>query len=85
VTGARAWGDGHEGKAVDYFLRSIAICQEIGNELEVAKSYRAFSSYVEGSQHYKHNADILREAKKLSVMADEIFQRHKIGHLSRPG
>lgn len=85
VTGAGAWGDGHEVKAVDYFLRSIAICQEIGNELEVAKSYRAFSSYVEGSQHYRHNADILREAKKLSVMADDIFKRHKLGTMSRPG
>jgi tetratricopeptide (TPR) repeat protein len=85
VTGAGAWGDGHEVKAVDYFLRSIAICQEIGNELEVAKSYRAFSSYVEGSQHYRHNGDILREAKKLSVMADEIFQRHQLGTMSRPG
>jgi tetratricopeptide (TPR) repeat protein len=85
VTGAGAWGDGHEVKAVDYFLRSIAICQEIGNELEVAKSYRAFSSYVEGSQHYRHNADILREAKKLSQMADEIFERHQLGTMSRPG
>jgi tetratricopeptide (TPR) repeat protein len=85
VTGAGAWGDGHEVKAVDYFLRSIAICQEIGNELEVAKSYRAFSSYVEGSQHYRHNGDILREAKKLSLMADEIFQRHQLGTMSRPG
>lgn len=86
VTGAGAWGDGHEVKAVDYFMRSIAICKEIGNELEVAKSYRAFSSYVEGSQHYRHNGDILREAKKLSGMADEIFQRHKLaGSTSRPG
>jgi tetratricopeptide (TPR) repeat protein len=84
VTGAGAWGDGHEVKAVDYFLRSIAICQEIGNELEVAKSYRAFSGYVEGSQHYRHNADILREAKKLSEMANEIFVRHKIATPSRP-
>lgn len=78
VTGAGAWGDGHEVKAVDYFMRSIAICKEIGNELEVAKSYRAFSSYVFGSPHYKHNADIQREAKKLESMAEEIFSRHKI-------
>jgi len=84
VTGAGAWGDGHEGKAVDYFLRSIAICQEIGNEIEVAKSYRAFSSYVEGSPHYRHNQDILREAKKLSTMADEIFRRNKLENVSRP-
>jgi tetratricopeptide (TPR) repeat protein len=82
VTGAGAWGDGHEVKAVDYFMRSIAICKEIGNELEVAKSYRAFSSYVSSSAHYQKNADILREAKKLQGMADDIFERHRIA--SRP-
>lgn len=83
VTGAGAWGDGHEVKAVDYFMRSIAICKEIGNELEVAKSYLAFSNYVFSSQHYKHNADIQREARKLKLMAEEIFERHRIA--ARPG
>ena len=78
VTGAGAWGEGHEVKAVDYFMRSIAICKEIGNELEVARSYQAFSSYVFSSAHYKHNADIQREAQKLSEMADDIFERHRI-------
>src|SRR5205085_767244 len=72
VTGAGAWGRGHEGRAVDYFLRSIAICKEIGNELEVAKSYSAFSSYVSESPHYKGNAEIQREALTLRSMADEI-------------
>ncbi len=78
VTGAGAWGEGHEVKAVDYFMRSIAICKEIGNELEVARSYQAFSTYVFSSLHYRHNADIQREAQKLSEMADEIFERHRI-------
>ena len=78
VTGAGAWGEGHEVKAVDYFMRSIAICKEIGNELEVARSYQAFSSYVFSSLHYRHNADIQREAQKLSEMADGIFERHRI-------
>jgi len=78
VTGAGAWGEGHEVKAVDYFMRSIAICKEIGNELEVARSYQAFSSYVFSSLHYRHNADIQREAQKLSQMADVIFERHRI-------
>ncbi len=77
ITGAGAWGKGHEGKAVDYFMRSIAICKEIGNELEVAKSYRAFSTYVTGSEHYVGNADIQREAVKLGEMADDIFERHR--------
>jgi tetratricopeptide (TPR) repeat protein len=78
VTGAGAWGDGHEVKAVDYFMRSIAICKEIGNELEVAKSYRAFSGYVSGSTHYQRIPEIQREAQKLADMADEIFARHRI-------
>jgi tetratricopeptide (TPR) repeat protein len=78
VTGAGAWGDGHEVKAVDYFMRSIAICKEIGNELEVAKSYRAFSGYVSGSTHYQSIPEIQREAQKLAEMADEIFERHRI-------
>ncbi|MEB2312997.1 MAG: tetratricopeptide repeat protein [Sorangiineae bacterium] len=77
ITGAGAWGKGHEGKAVDYFMRSIAICKEIGNELEVAKSYRAFAEYVTASEHYTGNADIQREANKLGEMADEIFERHR--------
>jgi tetratricopeptide (TPR) repeat protein len=78
ITAAGAWGEGHEGKAVDYFMRSIALSKEIGNELEVAKSYRAFSTYVQGSPHYKNNADIQREAEKLNLMAGEIFERHRI-------
>lgn len=78
VTGAGAWGEGHEVKAVDYFMRSIAICKEIGNELEVAKSYKTFAHYVAGSNHYRNNADIQREAKKLDEMANEIFASHRI-------
>ncbi len=81
VTAAGAWGEGHEGKAVDYYMRSIALCKEIGNELEEARSYRAFAAYVTASPHYKGNQDIQREAARLSVIADEIFKRHRIGPL----
>jgi tetratricopeptide (TPR) repeat protein len=78
VTAAGAWGEGHDGKVVDYFMRSIVICKEIGNELEVARSYRAFSAYVLGKGQYEKNPDIVREAEKLGRMADEIFARHQV-------
>jgi len=84
VTAAGAWGEGHEGKAVDYFMRSIALSKEIGNEFEVAKSYKAFSTYVKSSPHYRGNADIQREAQKLEAMATEIFARHKIQQPAGP-
>jgi tetratricopeptide (TPR) repeat protein len=78
VTAAGAWGEGHESKVVDYFMRSIVICKEIGNDLEVARSYRAFSGYVLGKGHYDQNPDIVREAETLDRMADEIFARHQV-------
>lgn len=78
VTGAGAWGDQYEGKAVEYFMRSIAIAKEIGNEIEVARSYLAFSNYVTASGGYVNNPDIQREAQKLRTMADEIFERQRI-------
>jgi tetratricopeptide (TPR) repeat protein len=78
VTAAGAWGEGHDAKVVDYFMRSIVICKEIGNDLEVARSYRAFSAYVLGKGQYEKNPDIVREAEKLGRMADEIFARHQV-------
>lgn len=78
VTGAGAWGAAHEGRAVEYFMRSIAIAKEIGNEVEVARSYLAFSGYVTSSHAYDENQEILREASKLKEMAEEIFERHRI-------
>jgi tetratricopeptide (TPR) repeat protein len=78
ITAAGAWGAAHEGKAVDYFMRSIGLCKEIGNEIEIAKSYRSFSDYVARSKHYTKNQQIQNEAKKLRAMSDEIFARQQI-------
>jgi tetratricopeptide (TPR) repeat protein len=84
VTAAGAWGPSHEGKAVDYFMRSIALCKEIGNELEIAKSYRSFSDYVAKSGHYQQNEQIQNEARKLRAMSDEIFSRRRIERGAEP-
>jgi tetratricopeptide (TPR) repeat protein len=78
VTAAGAWGPAHEGKSIDYFMRSIALCKEIGNEIEIAKSYRCFSDYVAWSAHYRKNEQIQNEARKLRAMSDEIFERQKL-------
>lgn len=77
VTAAGAWGPGHEEKVLDYFTRSINLSKELGNELEVARSYQAFSRFALENQYYQHNLDILREARKLQEMAEEIFERHR--------
>jgi tetratricopeptide (TPR) repeat protein len=78
ITAAGAWGPAHEGKSIDYFMRSIALCKEIGNEIEIAKSYRSFSDYVAWSTHYQKNDQIQSEAKKLRAMSDDIFTKQRI-------
>jgi predicted ATPase len=77
VTAAGAWGKDHRGKAVDYFMRSITICKEIGNELETAKSYKAFVNYVRSSEEFRDNAEVHTQADRLDRMAEEILERRK--------
>jgi predicted ATPase len=77
VTAAGAWGDNHEAKAVEYFLRSVALCKEIGNEVELARSYRAFSDFVVSSSGLKGNADLQAQGARLGEIADQIFDRLK--------
>ncbi|HEX4338109.1 MAG TPA: tetratricopeptide repeat protein [Polyangiaceae bacterium] len=84
ITAAGAWGAAHEGKAIDYFMRSIALCKEIGNEIEIAKSYRSFSDYVARSEHYQKNQQIQAEATKLREMSEAIFARQQIDAESAP-
>lgn len=78
ITAAGAWGAAHEGKAVDYFMGSIKLCKEIGNETEIAKSYRSFSDYVARSSHYSENDQIQDQARRLRAMSDEIFEKQRI-------
>ena len=73
VTAAGAWGDSHEPRALDYFKRSITLFGEIGNELEVAKSCLAFSSYVGRSAHFAGDAALKLEAKRCEETAARIL------------
>ncbi len=77
ITAAGGWGDAHRAKAADYFMKSIQLCKEVGNELEVAKSYRAFAHYVQKSEDWQDDAEIQAKATRLDAMAEEIFTRRR--------
>lgn len=77
ITAAGGWGNAHRAKAADYFMKSIQLCKEVGNELEVAKSYRAFAHYVQNSEDWRHDAEIQAKATRLDAMAEEIFTRRR--------
>lgn len=83
VTAAGAWGKDHRAKAADYFMRSIAIYKETGNELETARSYKAFVAHVRDSEDHKDKPDVLSRAERLDQMADEILARRKRSSLVR--
>ena len=73
VTVAGAWGEAREGLAVDHFMRAIQLAKEIGSELELAKTYRAFCFYA----HRFNNPEIRFQVIKLREMADQIFSRYQ--------
>lgn len=77
VTAAGAWGDKHASRALEYFMHSIRLCKELGSDVELARSYRAFADYVNGSPQLKENADLLEQAATMASSADEIFARLK--------
>jgi tetratricopeptide (TPR) repeat protein len=83
ITAAGGWGDAHRPKAADYFMKSIQLCKEIGNELEVAKSYRAFAHYVQKSPDWQDNEEIQARAQRLDAMAEEIFVRRRAALAAR--
>ncbi|HKO49792.1 MAG TPA: tetratricopeptide repeat protein [Polyangiaceae bacterium] len=73
VTVAGAWGESREGLAVDHFMRSIQLAKEVGDELELAKTYRAFCLFA----HRFNNPEIRSQVIKLREMADDIFARYR--------
>ncbi len=61
ITAEGGWGKEHTGKARDYFLRAISIFEEIGNEIEAARTYQVFAAHVrrEGGPTAEAEADAL--------------------------
>jgi len=77
VTAAGAWGEDQKSRALEYFNRSIALCKELGSDVELARSYRAFADFVTGSATLKDNPEFLEQAADMASEADEIFARLK--------
>ncbi|MFO0660730.1 MAG: hypothetical protein U0165_12995, partial [Polyangiaceae bacterium] len=62
-------------KARDYFLRAVSVFTEIGNEVELARTFRAYSTSVGLVPELAANEMILREASEMDKRAEEIFRR----------
>jgi len=47
ITAAGGWGMEHANKAHDYFQRSMAIFEEIGNEVELARTLKSYADFLD--------------------------------------
>jgi len=72
-----AGGDGLK-SARGYLTRSIAIFEELGNAVELARSYRAFADMLRAAPDYQTDPNVIREASMYSKKSDEIFARLKM-------
>jgi tetratricopeptide (TPR) repeat protein len=82
VTAAGGWGAAHEGRAAQYFVRSMAICRELGNDFELAKTCESFARHVAQSAELKRDPDVVRQAEECGALAAEIYE--KLGVRPKP-
>jgi tetratricopeptide (TPR) repeat protein len=66
VTAAGGWGEGELEQAREYFRRSILLFEEVGNELELARSCRAYAELLD-------QAGRSEESEPFRARANEIF------------
>jgi tetratricopeptide (TPR) repeat protein len=74
---ATAGGDGLKA-ARDYLHQSIRIFEEAGNEVELARSCRAFAILLKGTMDYGTDVAMRAEAAAYTKRADDIFAKLKL-------
>ncbi|RYZ10297.1 MAG: hypothetical protein EOO73_01610 [Myxococcales bacterium] len=60
-----------EQRVVGYYVRSIEVCKQLGDDHELAKGYRAFARFADRFEH----REIRRQSDMLRELSDEIFRR----------
>ncbi len=62
-------------RAAELLKGSMAIFEEIGNELELARSFRAYAELLRGMPDHATNAEAAAEATLLAGRAEDIFAK----------
>jgi tetratricopeptide (TPR) repeat protein len=75
VTTAGSAGGAGLRDASDHLKRSIAIFEEVGNEVELARSCRSYAELLRQMPEHASNPAIAAEAKLLAKRAEEIFAK----------
>jgi tetratricopeptide (TPR) repeat protein len=78
TTAATAGGDGLR-DAADHLQRSIAIFEEVGNDVELARSCRAYAELLCQLPEHATDPAIAAQAELLSRRAEDIFAKMRAG------
>jgi tetratricopeptide (TPR) repeat protein len=78
VTAAGSADDKDVPLARQHFLKSVAIFEEIGNEIELARSCRAYSEMLKTTTELQADTEAMGEAYRYGMRANEIFARLRL-------
>lgn len=86
ITAAGGWGAAHTKSAREYYARSVAIFEQTGNEVELARTYRVYARFLQTEPEYTDDDVAQDEAEQMGQRAGEIFARlqHSTADLSGP-
>jgi tetratricopeptide (TPR) repeat protein len=75
ITAAAGWGGDDYVRAREAFRKSIALFEDLGNQIELARSLEAFAVFLEQAEETKNDPVSIHEAMQLRSRADEIRSR----------
>jgi tetratricopeptide (TPR) repeat protein len=77
ITAAGGWGSTHTKSAREYFARAVAIFQQAGNDVELARTFKVYSRFLLDGDA-KTDEGARREALGMNTRAEAIFTRLRI-------
>ena len=83
ITAAGGWGAAHTKSAREYYARSVAIFEQTGNEVELARTFRVYAKFLKAEPEYQDDLEAHQEAQQMAVRAEEILQRLRVSAADR--
>ncbi len=84
ITAAGGWGSAHTKSAKEYFARSVAIFEQTGNDVELARTFKVFAKFLLNEPELGGDPTTLRDAESMDARADAIFARLKVSSARSP-
>jgi tetratricopeptide (TPR) repeat protein len=77
ITAAGGWGSAHTRSAREYFARAVSILERTGNDVELARTFKAFARFLLDGDA-KTDEAVRREALVMNTRAEATFARLRI-------